>query len=156
MRFVLAHLTTQQAPWSQSALDYYVDKIKAFTKFEVHEIPVKKFSREAADIKKRLESKEILNFLKPEDLLVLFDEHGKPLNSLEFAKTIEKIQNTGKQRVIFLIGGAFGVDDSVKKRAQYTISFSNMVFNHWVAQVVAVEQIYRGFCINKNLPYHNS
>lgn len=68
---------------------------------------------------------------------------------------IEQIQNSGKKRSVFVIGGAFGVDETVKARAQKTICLSSMVLNHLVAKVVVLEQIYRSFTILGHLPYHN-
>jgi 23S rRNA (pseudouridine1915-N3)-methyltransferase len=156
MKFVFAHLTTSSTDWSEGAVQFYSKKISPFVKIELQEIRVKKLSREDAGVKKRQESEDILKFLKPDDFLVLFDERGKALSSIEFAKQIERVQNSGKQRVVFLIGGAYGVGDEVKKRAQLSIALSNFVLNHWVAQIVALEQIYRAFMINKNLPYHNA
>jgi 23S rRNA (pseudouridine1915-N3)-methyltransferase len=156
MKFIFAHLTTSSTDWSEGGVQFYLKKIAPFVKIETQEIRVKKLARDESATKKKQEAEDILKFLKPDDFLVLFDEKGKVLSSEDFAKHIQRIQNSGKQRVVFLIGGAYGVTDDIKNRSQLSVSLSSFVLNHWVAQIVALEQIYRAFTINKNLPYHNA
>ena len=124
-------------------------------KFEEIEIKTEKTPRDQSQLKVNMESKKLLSKINKDDFLILFDEKGKKLNSIEFSKSIEKTFMTGKKRVIFVIGGAYGVSDEVKNMADIKISFSDMVFNHLVAKIVLLEQIYRALTIIKNIPYHN-
>lgn len=156
MKFVLLTLTTAKETWAQEAKELYTQKLKPFVPFEIKELKPKKSSRDQKEFKLKEESQLILSELTSDDYVILFDERGKSLSSEEFSSQIEKIFLSGKKRAVFIIGGAFGVDDSIRKRAQVVVSFSRMVMNHLVAQTVALEQIYRGLSILKNLPYHNS
>lgn len=155
MKFVMYTLATAKEPWAEQAASLYTQKISHFQNFEIQTLKPKKSSREAAEQKRQEESDLILGTLQKEDYVVLFDERGKTMSSPEFAKKIEAILMSSKKRAVFLIGGAYGVNDEVRARAQLVVSFSPMVLNHLLAQTVALEQIYRGFTILKNIPYHN-
>lgn len=155
MKFVLLNLNTAKEKWADQAQELYLEKINHFIKFEAVSLKTDSLSRSQKEWRLQKESESIFKFLKEDDYLVLFDERGKTFNSVDFSKQINSILNSGKKRVIFLIGGAFGVHEDVRSRANLKISFSTMVFNHLVAEVVALEQIYRAFSIIKNLPYHN-
>ena len=155
MKFVVLTCASASEDWSEAAYDLYTKKISHFVSFEIKELKPKKNSRDEKQQKIKADSEAILNEIKPDDFIILFDERGKSLDSVQFSKQIDKVLQSGKKRCLFVIGGAFGVDDSVKTRAQVTLSLSPMVMNHLVAQTVVMEQIYRGFAILKNLPYHN-
>ena len=155
MKFVLLHLSTAQEDWCDEAVAFYTKKLKHFVDFEVVALKPKKASRGAQATKKTEEAETLLAYLKDGDLLVLFDERGKNLTSEKFSDQVRQLHDSGKRRVIFLIGGAYGVEDSVKKRAQVLVALAPFVMNHLIAKVVALEQIYRAFTIMKGLPYHN-
>lgn len=155
MKFVFVNLNSAKEDWSESAFDLYEKKLKHFINFEIVTLKGENQSRSQKEVRLTKEAEQIMKFLKEDDFLVLFDEKGKSLNSIDFSKQINSILNSGKKRVVFLIGGAFGVSDEIKKRANLKISLSTLVFNHLVAQLVALEQLYRAFAIIKNLPYHN-
>lgn len=157
MKFVLLTLKSAKPGWVKEGLEEYLRKIDPIQKIELLEIAGSQgASRENSEVKKKEDSKALLNALKEDDYVVLFDERGQSLDSEGFSKKINQFQMTGKKRVVFVIGGAYGVNAEVNSRAQLTISFSKLVMNHWIAQIVALEQIYRGFAILKGLPYHNS
>lgn len=155
MKFVLYNLATAKEPWADEAARLYTQKINHFTAFEIQTLKPKKSSRDEATVKKKEESELILSSLLPGDFVVLFDERGKSMNSIDFSKRIDAILMSSKKRAVFIIGGAYGVNDEVRARADLQVSFSPMVMNHLLAQTVALEQIYRAFTILKNLPYHN-
>lgn len=156
MKFVLLTLKSAKPSWVKEGLEDYLRKIDPLQKIEMLEVAGSTgASRENSEVKKKDDSKALLGALKDDDYVVLFDERGQSLDSEGFAKKINQFQMSGKKRIVFIIGGAYGVNDDVKARAQTTVSFSKLVMNHWVAQIVALEQIYRGFAILKGLPYHN-
>ena len=155
MKFVFVNLNSAKEDWSESAFELYEKKLKHFINFEIVSLKGENQSRSQKEVRLTKEAEQIMKFLKEDDFLVLFDEKGKSLNSIDFSKQINSILNSGKKRVVFLIGGAFGVSEEIKKRANLKISLSTLVFNHLVAQLVALEQLYRAFAIIKNLPYHN-
>lgn len=155
MKFILLHASTAKEEWSQSATDLYSRKLQHFVQFEIQSIKPKKLSRDDKDSKRQGESEALLQFLNSDDFIILFDEKGTQFNSIDFSKKINHILNSGKKRAVFIIGGAFGVSEEIKAKAHLKISFSQLTFNHLLAITIALEQIYRGFTIIKNIPYHN-
>lgn len=96
-----------------------------------------------------LEKTALANFV------VLLDEHGKEFSSVEFAGFLQKTMNAGTRELCFVIGGAFGVAESIKLRADLTLSLSRMTFTHQMIRLLFAEQLYRAMTILKNEPYHN-
>lgn len=109
---------------------------------------------EPAQIKKA-EAASILKTLTSTDVLVLLDETGKMLNSPGLAKLIQHKANQSAQRIVFLIGGAYGVDAEIKSRANFTWSLSELVFPHMLVRLLLAEQVYRACSILANEKYHH-
>ena len=109
---------------------------------------------EENDIKKN-EAQTILQALQKDDYLVLLDENGKQINSPQLASFIESRANSSTRQVIFLIGGAFGVDENIKSRSNFIWSFSQLVFPHQLVRLMLAEQIYRACTIIRNEKYHH-
>lgn len=108
-----------------------------------------------ADIKKQ-EAQNILQLLDKDDYLVLLEEKGKLLSSVELANWLQQRANQSTRNLIFLIGGAFGVDDSINARANFKWSLSALVFPHQLVRLILAEQIYRACTINRNEKYHHT
>lgn len=155
MKFIFLNLQSAKEEWSDQAIQLYQKKISHFVKLEMKTLKGENFNRSFKEARVEKESQKIFDFLEKDDFLIVFDEKGKSLNSLDFSKNINLILNSGKKRVVFLIGGAFGISDKLKKRANLNVSLSNLTFNHLIAQLIVLEQIYRSFSILNNLPYHN-
>lgn len=98
----------------------------------------------------KLEAKEILSKIKPSQQVILLDVKGKSPDSYEFAKIIDN----SEKEICFIIGGAFGVSDEVKKRADKRISLSPLTFPHMLARIILLEQIYRAKSIISGHPYN--
>lgn len=147
---------SESPAWLKEIQAAYTKKIKPFGPFEIKEIKPKKHGRDQADFKKSAESQLLLDQFKDQDFVVLLDEKGKDLSSIEFSKKIERWQTSGKKRLVFVIGGAYGASDELQARAQDSVRLSSLTMNHWMAQAVLLEQIYRAHAIQKGLPYHNS
>lgn len=156
MKVVFLYLESQKEDWALEAQSLYTEKIKRFIDFEIIKIKSPSIARENKDHKIQEEAKLVLSKLKADDYLALFDEGGKLFDSIEFAQNFKRIQESNPKRIVFLIGGAFGVAEDVKKRANQKLSLSKMVMNHHIALSMALEQIYRTFTILKGIPYHNS
>lgn len=105
---------------------------------------------------RRKEGESILASLQKEDFLVVLDERGQMLDSPGVAHLIQKRANESVRSVVFLIGGAYGVDQSVSKRANYEWSLSKLVFPHQLVRLILVEQLYRACTILRNEKYHHS
>ena len=155
MSIRLITVQSSKNSWLDEASQELSEKIGHFHKFELVLLKSAKKGRDDSADKKRDETELILKNLKDDDYVVLFDERGHALNSKQFSEMIQKLQVSGTKRINFVIGGAFGVDDPLKKRAQKTVKMSDFVLNHHVAMIVALEQIYRAFAIIHNKPYHN-
>jgi 23S rRNA (pseudouridine1915-N3)-methyltransferase len=104
---------------------------------------------------KKAEGVIIQNQLQKDDFLVLLDERGKNIASPELANLIQQRANESAKRLVFLIGGAFGVDETVFKRANFTWSLSKLVFPHMLVRLILAEQVYRACSILRNEKYHH-
>ena len=106
------------------------------------------------DLKKK-EGEIILQWLGKEDYLVALDERGKQLSSEGLADFIQTRANDSIKQLVFLIGGAYGIDEAVMKRANYKWSLSTLVFPHQLVRLILAEQVYRACTILKNEKYHH-
>ncbi len=140
--------------WLSEIEQTYSKKIEQLAKFRIRIVKGQAIPRERSNEKILDETKKILAELAANDFVILFDEKGKRVDSVGFAKFLSQPLETGKN-VVFVIGGAFGAGEEVKKRANLVVSFSDMTFNHLIARAVALEQIYRALTIWKRIPYHN-
>lgn len=156
MKFVFLSVPSSDEAWFSLGKDLYLKKISYQVSIEWVELKASRKSRDNSNLKKQEETQLILKYLKNTDAVILFDERGLILKSEAFSKAIEKLQGASHKRLVFIVGGAFGVEEELRKSAQLVISLSSFVLNHQVAVVVALEQIYRALCIQKNLPYHNA
>lgn len=104
---------------------------------------------------KMAEGDEILKRIERSDHFVLLDEKGKNYSSISFAQFLQKKMNSGLKNLIFAIGGPYGFSDAVYERANGKISLSAMTFSHQMVRLFFIEQVYRGFTILKNEPYHH-
>ncbi|MBG9374818.1 23S rRNA (pseudouridine(1915)-N(3))-methyltransferase RlmH [Panacibacter sp. DH6] len=105
---------------------------------------------------KKQEAKAILQVLSKDDYLILLDERGTQLSSPDLANLLQQRANERSKRLVFLIGGAFGVDATVNDRANFTWSLSKLVFPHMLVRLILAEQVYRACTILKNEKYHHS
>lgn len=101
------------------------------------------------------ESTAILIAIKPTDFVIIFDERGKKMSSEKFAELLERAEQDGK-RVVVVVGGAYGMNDELRNRAQQVVAFSDMIFPHDLARIMSLEQVYRGLAIRKGSPYHHA
>lgn len=134
----------------------FTKRISNYFKAEWNIIPVPKNSGMLSemDLKKR-EGEVILQWLDRDDYLVVLDERGKQLTSEGLADFLQARANESTKKIVFLIGGAFGIADEVFKRANYKWSLSQLVFPHQLVRLILAEQIYRACTILKNEKYHH-
>ncbi len=107
------------------------------------------------ELKKR-EGEIILNKLQKDDFLIALEERGKQISSVELASFIQIRANAGTKRLVFLIGGAYGLDTAVLQRANMQWSLSKLVFPHQLVRLILTEQVYRACTILRNEKYHHS
>ena len=155
MKSVLFDFKTTKEEWFEKVVLQYTKKISHYAEFEIQSLKTMKHGRDEFDLKKKFEASELFKKIDQNDFVILFDEAGKVFNSENFADQITKCEESGKKRIVYIIGGAYGVTDEVKQRAQIMIRLSSMVMNHLVAETVVLEQIYRAYTIKNRIPYHN-
>ncbi len=134
----------------------YQNRLKHYVKFTLEFVPdIKNSKNLSEDEQKKQEGQVVLKHVSNADFLVLFDEKGKQFSSLQFADVLQKRMNSGIKNLIFVIGGPYGFSDALYERCNQKISLSKMTFSHQMVRLFVVEQIYRGFTILKNEPYHH-
>ena len=143
MQIQILTVESTKEPWFQECEALYQEKLRHYCKFERTALKSKTSPRESSESKVRLESEALLQKISRDDFVILCDEHGKNLTSEAFAKTLVTHIESRSNRILFVIGGAFGVSDDLKKRANLTVSLAPFVLNHLMAQAVLLEQIYR-------------
>lgn len=138
-------------------IQLFTKRISNYYPVDWHIIPPPKNAGALAeqDLKNK-EGNTIIDLLKKDDYLILLDERGKQLNSEGLATFIQQKANDSEKNLIFLIGGAFGVNEEVMKRANFKWSLSPLVFPHQMVRMILAEQVYRACTINRNEKYHHS
>ncbi|NNL83837.1 MAG: 23S rRNA (pseudouridine(1915)-N(3))-methyltransferase RlmH [Winogradskyella sp.] len=140
----------------QSLISEYEKRLGHYIKFELDIIPdIKKAKHLSESQQKDKEGELILNQLSISDVLILLDENGKSMTSLQFADYLQKHMNSGIKQLTFAIGGPYGFSDQIYQRANGKLSLSKMTFSHQMVRLFFVEQLYRGFTILRNEPYHH-
>ena len=134
----------------------YTKRLNHYVKFAITTLAdVRNTKNLSAAEQKRMEGEAILRLVTDSDHLMLLDEHGLELRSIEFADLLQKRMSAGTKRLIFVIGGPYGFSDAVYQRANSKLSLSKMTFSHQIVRAIFTEQLYRAFTILKNEPYHH-
>lgn len=137
--------------WIISGLQMYQERLKQPWNVNWELLPHSNFSEDRARIE---ESERILRRIKGDEFVILLDERGKNISSIELADIIEEKFNFSRE-VVIIIGGAYGVDKSVFERANFVWSLSKLVFPHQLVRLVLAEQIYRAQEISSGGKYHH-
>ena len=134
----------------------FTDRLQHYFKTEWTLLPVPKSTGMLSEMDlRRKEAEMILDWLEKDDYLVLLDEKGRSLSSEGLATFLQTRANESTKRIVFLIGGAYGVDEMVKKRANFCWSLSTLVFPHQLVRLILSEQLYRAATILRNEKYHH-
>lgn len=140
----------------QTLINNYIKRLGFYIKFSFEIIPdLKKVKNLSEEQQKQKEGELILNKTSKSDTLILLDENGKQLTSVEFSVYLQKHMNSGIKQLVFVIGGPYGFSEDVYKRANGKLSLSKMTFSHQMVRLFFIEQLYRGFTILKKEPYHH-
>ena len=135
----------------QDAIEEYKKRLQKYTNLEI--IEVKDEGLVEKDKTLKIEEEKIRKHLHEKDYLITLEIEGKEFTSEEFASELDKIQ-VENSNIIFLIGGSYGLSDSLKREAKLHLSFSKMTFPHQLFRVFLLEQIYRAYKINNHESYH--
>lgn len=140
----------------QALIDEYTKRLSFYIKFDLDIIPdIKNVKNLSESQQKQKEGELILAKLSATDHLILLDENGKSFSSVDFADELQKKMNAGIKTLVFVIGGPYGFSEEVYQKANGKISLSAMTFSHQMVRLFVTEQIYRGFTILRNEPYHH-
>lgn len=140
----------------QDLVQEYMKRLSFYVKFELEVIPDLKNVKNLSEMQQKdKEGELILAKISSTDHLMLLDENGKTFSSVGFSEFLQKKMNAGIKTLVFVIGGPYGFSEAVYAKAQGKISLSAMTFSHQMVRLFFIEQVYRGFTILKNEPYHH-
>jgi 23S rRNA (pseudouridine1915-N3)-methyltransferase len=156
MNITLLMIGNTSEAFVQDGYEVFMKRLKHYIKVKEVIIPdIKDRKHLNAEQIKEKEAVLILEKLTAGNYSVLLDERGKEFSSVEFAGFLQKTMNAGTRELFFIIGGAYGVAESVKQKADLIVSLSRMTFTHQFIRLLFAEQLYRAMTILKNEPYHN-
>lgn len=135
----------------RDAIEEYLKRLSKYEKVEI--IECKDYSDLSINEILLKEKNEIEKYINSKDYVITMEIEGKNISSVEFAKKLESIY-LNSSNITFIIGGSYGLNEDIKQRSNYKLSFSKMTFPHQLFRVILLEQIYRCFKINNNESYH--
>lgn len=140
----------------QTLIDDYSKRLSFYVKFNLEIIPdIKNVKNLSESQQKEKEGELILSKLTPTDELILLDENGTTFSSVGFSDYLQKKMNSSVKSLVFIIGGPYGFSEEVYRKSLGKVSLSSMTFSHQMVRLFFIEQLYRGFTILKNEPYHH-
>ena len=158
MKITLITVGKIKEKYLKDAIAEYSKRLSRYCKLEIVEVADEKTPDNASDtVEDAIRDKEgerILKYIKEDAYVITLEIAGKMLTSEEMAEKIEKLGVQGTSHIIFIIGGSIGLGREILKRSDYALSFSKMTFPHQLFRVMLLEQVYRGFRITNNEPYH--
>lgn len=156
MKITLLSVGKTEEKYLQSGIDIYLKRLKHYIKLEIAELPELKNTKGLSqEQQKTKEAELIMKKLASTDFVVLLDERGQELSSLQFADLLNKRMIASTQNLVFIIGGPYGFDNTIYQRANDKLSLSKLTFSHQMVRLFFVEQVYRAFTILKGEPYHH-
>ena len=156
MKIVLLTIGKTKKSFLSEGIKKYLLKLKHYTNLESIEIDNVKFSKNISESELiNKEAELLISKLSPSDYVILLDEKGRQYSSLEFSKKLNNWMIGSKKRLVFIVGGAYGVSKTVSSRVDEILSFSSMTFSHQMIRLFFLEQLYRAYTILNNNPYHH-
>lgn len=139
----------------QAAILDFTSRILRYAEFDWQIIPPSKLQTAPEDVICTDEGGKILSHITNRDFVILLDERGTLISSVELSEKLQKVGNAEGQRIVCIIGGAFGVSQVVRERANFVWSISKLVFPHQIVRLLLAEQIYRACTILQGEKYHH-
>lgn len=154
VKVIFTGKTTEE--YLRKGIGIYAERFRHYASFELVELPdLRQASSLTVEQIKQKEGETLLKTLRPGDHLVLLDERGAELTSLEWARNLEQKAAHLPKDLVFVIGGPYGFPPAVYSRADERLSLSRMTMSHQLVRLVFLEQLYRAFTIIKGEPYHH-
>ncbi len=142
----------------KSGIAEYNKRLSRYCKLSFIEVTDEKAPENLSEVEmenvKNKEGEGILKNIKDGAYVIALDIKGKMISSEELAEKLNTLGIQGKSNIVFIIGGSLGLSKEILKRADFKLSFSPMTFPHQLMKVILLEQVYRGFRINRGEPYH--
>ena len=158
MRFYVVCIGKLKDAYLRDGVAEFVKRMRPYGGITITELNESKIGDKTSDADRKQviaeEGERLLKAVPKNAYTVLLDVYGKTMSSEDLAKTIAKLEVDGISDMAFIVGGAFGVNDELRKSVNYKLSFSPMTFTHQMVRLLLVEQIYRASKINRNEPYH--
>jgi len=156
MKITLIQIDKTSEAYLNDGISNYLNRLKNYTVFEIVTISVPKSIRSRSEKEQKTEESRLLQRqIKDQDFVVALDENGKTLDSVEFSAFIQQRLTQNIKHLVFVIGGPYGFDEWLYKRANYKLALSQMTFSHQMVRLFFVEQLYRAFTILKGEKYHH-
>ena len=156
MKIRLVVVGKTEESYLKTGMAEYESRIKRYVKFSVLEIPGLKDALHLSRAEwKAREAEKIRRNLSSSDFIILLDEKGKEMSSVEFSGFLNQKFSGSAKTLTFIVGGPYGFDESVKQQAGQLLSLSRMTFSHQMARLFFMEQLYRALTILKNESYHH-
>ena len=156
MRITLLTVGRTEHKYLSDGIEIYLKRLKHYVSFQIIEIPELKNNKNISrGQQKNKEAELIFKNLNSTDHVILLDENGKGLTSIQFSEFLNKKMIGGLQNLVFIIGGPYGFNEAVYDRCNDKISLSKMTFSHQMVRLFFTEQLYRAFTILKGEPYHH-
>jgi len=158
MRFYVICIGKLKDAYLRDGVAEFVKRMRPYGGITITELNESKIGDKPSDADRKQvvieEGERLLKNVPKNAYTVLLDVYGKTMSSEDLAKTVAKLEVDGVSDMAFIVGGAFGVSDELRKSVNYKLSFSPMTFTHQMVRLLLVEQIYRASKINRNEPYH--
>ena len=155
MKINLIAVGKKMPDWISHGIEHYKKQLPKHYNFSITTIESQSRKSISPENTKNLEEKLILDAASDSNLLIALDESGKKQTSKELSKSIEKWQHNG-DNVALIIGGADGLSSELKQKCNLIWSLSDLTLTHSMARLLVVEQIYRGYSLLSNHPYHRN
>ena len=158
MRFYVICIGKLKDAYLRDGVAEFVKRMRPYGGITITELNESKIGDKPSDADRKQvvieEGERLLKNVPKNAYTVLLDVYGKTMSSEDLAKTVAKLEVDGVSDMVFIVGGAFGVSDELRRSVNYKLSFSPMTFTHQMVRLLLVEQIYRASKINRNEPYH--
>ena len=158
MRFYVICIGKLKDAYLRDGVAEFVKRMQPYGGITITELNESKIGDKPSDADRKQvvieEGERLLKNVPKNAYTVLLDVYGKTMSSEDLAKTVAKLEVDGVSDMAFIVGGAFGVSDELRRSVNYKLSFSPMTFTHQMVRLLLVEQIYRASKINRNEPYH--
>jgi 23S rRNA (pseudouridine1915-N3)-methyltransferase len=155
MKIELISIGKENEKMYAAAIEEFAKRINRYQKFTIKNIASKAIATSPIAQQLTTEGLQIENALTDDDILIVLDDKGKTLTTTAFASQLDKWQQSPGKRIVFLIGGAYGISNHIKAKANYSLSLSAFTFPHQLVRLLFTEQLYRAYTVLNNENYHH-